>query len=151
MFNGFGMAFPGRFCKASALMDADGDVQPCRLLQEVELANYASVMDSGCMSGPLVSLCSSMVVTAGVDLGLEPGCKCRSLMMESISWGCDKWIEPSACFWIWIPKKSPMSPWSSTVNCWEQEHKSITTWSMARALGPNTMQLSMYTKKRMVP
>ena len=45
MFNGLGMAFLGRFGEASALMDADRDVRPCGLLQKVQFADDASVME----------------------------------------------------------------------------------------------------------
>ena len=47
MLNGFGMASLGRFGKASTLVDDDGDVQPCGLFQEVQLANYSSVVEFG--------------------------------------------------------------------------------------------------------
>ena len=46
--------------------------------------------NSGCMLGPSVSLCNSVEVTAGVILCLESGCKCKSLMMESMRCGCDR-------------------------------------------------------------
>ena len=96
-------------------------------------------------SSPFVSLCSMTVDHVGVSFVFVLAWKFRSLIIDSISFGYVSSMDPSLCLMTCIPKKSFMSPKSSTLNFNDEFLISFTTFPNSFSVGLNMMQSSMYT------